>query len=188
MRRWQTFSLFALLELVCTQKMLSQNLTPSLCTTLYVHESQRWQPLSAKVPDFLFFCTIGNSMYQKSTLPYTLFLTYLPQAYSPLECYRQTDWRTDRENSSPLLPQLIFFSTERAAPYPQAQLCWAGRTVGWIANLTSCFVVKLYFLLFLETNHWSTYRLSGRWSFSRRFLYLGFLFYYKSGNNWEIFT
>jgi hypothetical protein len=24
-------------------------------------------------------------MYQKSTLPYTLFLTYLPQAFSPLE-------------------------------------------------------------------------------------------------------
>jgi hypothetical protein len=38
---------------------------------------------------FLPFCTIGISMYQKSTLPYTLFLTYLPQAHSPLERY----WR-----------------------------------------------------------------------------------------------
>ncbi len=28
------------------QKMLSQNLTPSLRTTSYVHESLRWQPLS----------------------------------------------------------------------------------------------------------------------------------------------
>ena len=41
--------------------------------------------------DFLPFCTIGISMYQISTLPYTLFLTYLPQAYSPLERYGQTD-------------------------------------------------------------------------------------------------
>ncbi len=42
---------------------------------------------NAKVTYFLPFCTIGISMYQKSTLPYTLFLTYLPQAYSPLEHY-----------------------------------------------------------------------------------------------------
>ncbi len=48
----------------------------------------------AKVTDFLPFCTIGISMYQTSTLPYTLFLTYLPQAYSSLEDSRQTDGRT----------------------------------------------------------------------------------------------
>jgi hypothetical protein len=29
-------------------------------------------------------------MYQISTLSYTLFLTYLPQAYSPLERYKRT--------------------------------------------------------------------------------------------------
>ncbi len=46
---------------------------------------------NAKVTDFLPFCSIGISMYQKITLPYTLFLTYLPQAYSLLERYRQTD-------------------------------------------------------------------------------------------------
>ncbi len=45
----------------------------------------------AKVTEFLPFCTIGISMYQKSTVPYTLFLTYLPQAYSPLERYGLTD-------------------------------------------------------------------------------------------------
>ncbi len=27
-----------------------------------------------------------------------------------------------------------FFSTERAGPYPQAQLYWAGRTMGWMAD------------------------------------------------------
>jgi hypothetical protein len=59
-------------------------------------------------------------MYQKSTVPYTLFLTYLPQAYSLLERSRQTDG----QGSSPLVS--YFFSTERAGPYPQAQLYWAG--------------------------------------------------------------
>jgi len=29
------------------------------------------------------------------------------------------------------------FSTERAGPYPQAQLYWAGRTMGWMADWTS---------------------------------------------------
>ncbi len=42
---------------------------------------------------FSLFCTIGISMYQKSTSPYTLFLTYLPQAYSPLERSWRTDWQ-----------------------------------------------------------------------------------------------
>jgi hypothetical protein len=27
-----------------------------------------------------------------------------------------------------------FFSTERTGPYPQAQLYWAGRTMGWMAD------------------------------------------------------
>ena len=39
-------------------------------------------------------------MYQRSIFPCTLFPIFLPQPYSPLECYR----RTDRENSSPLVP------------------------------------------------------------------------------------
>jgi hypothetical protein len=49
-------------------------------------------------------------MYQNHILPYTLFPTYLPQADSLLEHRR----RTDRENSSPLVPFVLFFSTERA--------------------------------------------------------------------------
>jgi hypothetical protein len=40
---------------------------------------------------FLSFCTIGISMYQKSILPFTIFSTYLPQAYSPLEHSRLMD-------------------------------------------------------------------------------------------------
>ena len=27
-----------------------------------------------------------------------------------------------------------FFSTGRVGPYPQAQLYWAGRTMGWMAD------------------------------------------------------
>jgi len=27
-----------------------------------------------------------------------------------------------------------FFFTERVGPYPQAQLYWAGRTMGWVAD------------------------------------------------------
>ena len=34
----------------------------------------------------------------------------------------------------PPLPKFFFFSTERAGPYPQAQLYWAGRTMGWMAD------------------------------------------------------
>ena len=71
-------------------------------------------------------------MYQKSTIPYTLFLTYLPQAYSPLERSRQTDGLTEKF-VHPLFPN-SFFSTERAGPYPQAQIYWAGQTEGWMAN------------------------------------------------------
>ncbi len=81
---------------------------------------------------FLPFFAIGISMYQISTLPYTLFLTYLPQAYSPLERSWQTDWQ--RKFFTPC--SLSSFFTERVGPYPQAQLCWAGQTVGWMANWT----------------------------------------------------
>ncbi len=45
----------------------------------------------AKVTYFLSFCTIRLSMYQKNSLPYTLFLTHLPQAFSPLEHSSLTD-------------------------------------------------------------------------------------------------
>ncbi len=70
-------------------------------------------------------------MYQKSILPYTLFPTYLPQANSLLRASQ-----TDRQKIlHPLFPK--FFFTERAGPYPQAQLYWAGLTMEWKANRTS---------------------------------------------------
>ncbi len=54
-------------------------------------------------------------MYQKIILPYTLFLTYLPQAYSPLERSGLTDWLTDKV-LHPLFPN-SFFPRERVGPY-----------------------------------------------------------------------
>ena len=59
---------------------------------------------------FLPFCTIGISLYQKSILPYFIFpSTFLPQASSPLEHYRQTTFFTPCSLS-------YFFSTEPAGP------------------------------------------------------------------------
>jgi hypothetical protein len=93
-----------------------------------------------KVTDFLSFCpfgisifpflTIGSSMCQKRILPYIIIpSTFSPQAYSLLERYRQTE-----KFQHPLLPKFFFLSTECAGPYPQAQLYWAGRTMGWMAD------------------------------------------------------
>jgi hypothetical protein len=118
---WQIWCLAIFLSILLP---LSRNLTPSLRTTSYVHESRRWQtvPLS---------CTIGISMYQKHILPYVIIpSTFSPQASSPLSHHRQTE-----KILHPLLPKL-FFSTERAGPYPQAQLYWAGQTMGWMADWT----------------------------------------------------
>jgi len=48
-----------------------------------------------KVTNFLSFCTIGISIYQKCILPYFIIpSTFSPQASSPLERSRQTDGRT----------------------------------------------------------------------------------------------
>jgi hypothetical protein len=54
---------------------------------------------------------------------------------------RLTDWLTEKI-LHPLFPKLFFSPTEHAGPYPQTQLYWAGRTVGWIANWTR-FMVPL---------------------------------------------
>jgi hypothetical protein len=82
-----------------------------------------------KVTNFFPFCTIGISMYQKRILPYFIIpSTFSPQASSPLSHHGQTD-----KCQHPLLPKFFFF-TERAGPYPQAQLYWAGRTMGWMAD------------------------------------------------------
>ncbi len=50
-------------------------------------------------------------MNQKSTLPYTLFLTNLPQAYSPLERSRLTD-----KIVHPLFPNSYFFPLSARGP------------------------------------------------------------------------
>jgi len=69
-------------------------------------------------------------MYKKRILPYFIIpSTFSPQASSPLSHHRQTD-----RFHHPLLPYFFFFPTERAGPYPQAQLYWAGRTMGWMAD------------------------------------------------------
>ena len=100
--------------------------TPSLCKTIVVP----YVDTNAKVTNFFPFCTIGISMYQKRILPYFIIpSTFSPQAYSLLERYR----RTDKSQHTPI-PYFFFFSTERAGPYPQAQLYWAGRTLGWMAD------------------------------------------------------
>ena len=127
MQRWQTFSLFALCFFQFCYRYLE------IWHLLFVPHRTYTNRESDSL--FLPFCTIGISMYQKSTLPYTLFLTYLPQAYSPLEHSRRTDRLTDKV-LHPLFPNSFFFSTERAGPYPQAQIYWAGRTEGWMANGT----------------------------------------------------
>jgi hypothetical protein len=113
---------------------LSRNLTPSLSYQIV-------RKRIAKVTDFLSFCpfgisifpfcTIGISMYQKRILPYFIIPYFLTPSFFPFGALR-----TDRFQHPPI-PYFFFFSTERAGPYPQAQLYWAGRTMGWMADWTS---------------------------------------------------
>ena len=86
-------------------------LTPSLCMTIVVVP---YVDINAKVTNFFPFCTIGISMYQKRILPYFIIPSILTPSFFPF----------------------VFLSTERAGPYPQAQLYWAGRTMGWMADWT----------------------------------------------------
>ena len=84
----------------------------------------------AKVTNFFPFCTNGISMYQKNILPYFIILYFLTPSFFPFGAFRtegQRNFNTPRYLSS-------FFFTERAGPYPQAQLYWAGRTMGWMAD------------------------------------------------------
>jgi len=113
-RRWQTFSLFALSELVYSLFSLSE---------------------------LVLVCT------KNVICPIILFPTYLPQADSLLERYRQTD-----RFQHPFHPYFFLFSTQRAGPYPQAQLYWVGRTMGWMADWTSSPLLTSSMLL------WSPFR------------------------------
>ncbi len=112
MRRWQTFSLFVLSELVCTKKHI---------------------------------------------LAYFIILsTFSPHASSPLESSRRTE-----KILHPLCSKFFFF-TERAGPYPQAQLYLAGRTMGWMANWTSLNLRCSDFQVLATTNYKTNLR-TGRW-------------------------
>jgi hypothetical protein len=71
-------------------------------------------------------------MYQKRILPNFIIPYFLTPSFFPFGAL-QTDGRTDNILHPPL-PKFFFFSTERAGPYPQAQLYWAGRTMGWMAD------------------------------------------------------
>jgi hypothetical protein len=106
--------------------------TPALYpTTIHctIIEYVPYVDTNAKVTNFLPCCTIRISICQESILPYdTLFPTYLPQAI-PLSSV------TDRQRKF-FTPCYIssFFSLSALGPTPQAQLYWAGRTMGWMAD------------------------------------------------------
>jgi hypothetical protein len=65
-------------------------------------------------------------MYQKRILPYIIIPYFLTPSFFPFKAF-QTDRQTNLNTPCYLSS---FFSTERAGPYPQAQLYWAGRTSG----------------------------------------------------------
>jgi hypothetical protein len=70
-------------------------------------------------------------MYQKSILPYF----FIPYLFTP-SFFPFGEFQTDRQKDRflhPLFPKFFFF-TEHMGPYPQAQLYWAGRTMGWMAD------------------------------------------------------
>jgi hypothetical protein len=70
-------------------------------------------------------------MYQKRILPYFIIPYFLTPSFFPFK-----PSQTEGQISTPpdTLQYFFFFSTERAGPYPQAQLYWAGRTMGWMAD------------------------------------------------------
>jgi hypothetical protein len=84
---------------------------------------------NAKATNFFPFCTIGISIYQKSILPYFIIPYLFTPSFFPFGAF-QTDGQ--RKFFTPCYPS--FFFPERAGPYPQAQLYWAGRTMGWMAE------------------------------------------------------
>ncbi len=85
---------------------LSRNLTPSLRTTLYIHELRRWQTFSLFALSEL-VCT-KNVIY-----PILWFLLLIYSKLLPL--WSITDRQTDRENSSPPVTQ-VFFSLSTWGP------------------------------------------------------------------------
>jgi len=107
---------------------LSRNLTPSLRTTSYVHESQRWRTFSLFALSEL-VCT------KNVFCPILWFPLLIHPKHLPL--WSITDRQTDRQRKF-FTPCYLssFFSplSARGPTYPQAQLYWAGRTMGWMAD------------------------------------------------------
>jgi hypothetical protein len=69
-------------------------------------------------------------MYQKRILPYLLFPLLSHPKLLPL-------WSVpDRQISTPFSPLLLFFFHRARGALPAAQFYWAGRTMGWMANIT----------------------------------------------------
>ena len=125
---WQIWCFSMILSILLP---LSRNLTPSLRTTSYVHESWRWQKKSVSALSEL-VCT------KNVFFPILLFPLLSHPKLLPL--WSVTDGQKDRRTDNiihPPLPKFFFFFTERAGPYPQAQLYWAGRTMGWMADWTN---------------------------------------------------
>jgi len=112
---------------------LSRNLTPSLS----YHIVRKW---IAKVTDFLSFCpfgiimflflTFGISMYQKRILPYFIIPYLFTPSWFPFGVFQSVRLSI----STPLSPLLLSFFHWACGPFPQAQLYWAGRTMGWMAD------------------------------------------------------
>ncbi len=104
---------------------LSRNLTPSLRTTLYVHESRRWQTVSLFELSEL-VCT-KNVFY-----PILLFPIFSTQASSPLErsgwTDRGTDFFTPCYLSSFFSPLSAWGPTRRRNSTGQAEL-WGGWSI-----------------------------------------------------------
>jgi hypothetical protein len=98
----------------------------------------------AKVTDFLSFCpfgisffpflTIGISMYQKRILPYFIVPYFLTPSFFPFGAFRTDRQRNLNTNTPCYLSSFFFPLSARGPAYPQAQLYWAGRTMGWMAD------------------------------------------------------
>ncbi len=128
---WQIWRFVIFLSILLP---LTRNLTPSLSYHSYVSKSRRRQTFSlfALLELVYYLFSLSELVCTKNVFyPILLFPTFSPQASSPLERSRQTE-----KFQHPFHPYFFLFSTDRAGPYPQAQLYWAGRTMGWMAGWT----------------------------------------------------
>ncbi len=147
MRRWQTFSLFALCFFQFCYRYLK------IWHLLFVPHRTYTNRESDSL--FLPFCTIGISMYQKSSLPYTLFLTYLPQAYSPLE----HSWQTEKF-VHPLFPSSFFSLSVRGPTRRRNFTGLAELRGGWAIEQEGVDYTALRWICIISFYGWSSYVIS----------------------------